>query len=257
MNTQATGRYEVRLAKNWNEVQAAQALRYRVFYDEMGALPSDRMTHLHRDFDDFDNICDHLLVIDRSREGDSPWISGTYRLLRKNIARKHFGFYSESEFDLSELLEYPGEYMEVGRSCVESESRTGIVIQLLWRGIAEYITQHNIQLLFGCASFPGTNSNELASSLSYLYHNHLAPEGLRPKAKNDLFVDMRKNPNNQAATLDTLPPLIKGYLRVGAYVGDGAVIDHQFNTTDICIVVKTDRISKRYQRHYRTGSMAA
>ncbi len=257
MNRPATGRYEVRLAKNWKEVQAAQALRYRVFYGEMGALPSERMTRQQRDFDDFDRICDHLLVIDHLQEGDSPCIAGTYRMLRKTVAQKHFGFYSESEFDLDQLLDYPGESMEVGRSCVESECRTGIVIQLLWRGIAEYISRHNIQLLFGCASFPGTDSDALASSLSYLYHNHLAPEGLRPKAKTDLFVDMRTNPADKPISKGNLPPLIKGYLRVGAYVGDGAVIDHQFNTTDICIVVKTDRITRRYQRHYQTGSKAA
>ena len=257
MNTLATSRYEVRLAKDWKEVQAAQALRYRVFYDEMGALPSGRMIRLRRDFDDFDKICDHLLVIDQQQKGNAPCIVGTYRMLRKTVAQEHFGFYSESEFDLQQLLDYPGESVEVGRSCVQSENRTGVVIQLLWRGIADYITRYNIQLLFGCASFPGTDSDALASSLFYLYHNHLAPEGLRPKAKNDLFVDMCKHSSNKPATASKLPPLIKGYLRVGAYVGDGAVIDHQFNTTDICVVVKTDRITRRYQRHYRTGSMAA
>jgi putative hemolysin len=257
MNTPATSRYEVRLARDRKEVEAAQKLRYRVFYTEMGALPSSPMTAQRRDFDDFDRVCDHLVVIDHLRDGDSPWVVGTYRMLRKAVAQKQFGFYSESEFDLHELLSYPGECMEVGRSCVESESRRGVVIQLLWRGIAEYINQHDIQLLFGCASFPGTDSEALASPLSYLYHNHLAPKGLRPRAKNDLCVDMNNQPIDNNNTAGNLPPLIKGYLRVGAYVGDGAVIDRQFNTTDICVVVKTDNITRRYQRHYRTGSMAA
>lgn len=253
MGTSRTARYEVRLAEDEREIWAAQALRYRVFYDEMGALPSREMARLQRDFDNFDDICDHLLVIDHKKSNSAPWIVGTYRMLRKDVAQSNFGFYTEQEFNLGGLLTYPGQTVEVGRSCVESGSRTGIVIQLLWTGIAEYISRHSIQLLFGCASFSGTKSDTLAPALSYLYRNHLAPEGLRPRARDDLYLDMQQDPSDGSVTMDDLPPLIKGYLRLGAYVGDGAVIDCQFNTTDICIIFETDRLTEKYRRHYQVA----
>ncbi|MEJ1297275.1 MAG: GNAT family N-acyltransferase [Candidatus Sedimenticola sp. (ex Thyasira tokunagai)] len=248
------GNYEVRLACSASEVEAAQRLRYRVFYEEMGAQPSPSVYALKRDVDGYDAYCDHLLVIDKGKSNGEPCVVGTYRLLRRKVAQDFSGFYSEQEFDLGPLLSYPGEIVEMGRSCVASNVRTGAVMQYLWRGIAEYIEQHDVSLLFGCASFHGTEPQVITRSLSYLYHNYLAPEALRPRALDKHYVDM----NPDVVDISTvglkdisLPPLIKGYLRVGSFVGDGAVIDHQFNTTDICVVLDTDLISRKYQRHFQ------
>lgn len=266
---QGTGNLEVRLAVNAAEVDAVQALRYQVFYKEMGAKPTPAMETRCRDFDPLDDYCQHLMVIDRTRITDKDiGVVGTYRLITRSAADRYGSFYSASEYDISSLLEYPGEILELGRSCIHADYRTGTVMQILWRGLAGFIFEHDISLLFGCASLPGTDPQALALPLSYLYYQHLAPPGLRAKALPERYVDMRLLPQEafdpQAAfstmKLDprsganSLPPLLKGYLRVGGYVGDGAVVDEQFNTTDVFIVVKTDLITSRYMRHYeRTG----
>jgi putative hemolysin len=262
------GSLEVRLAKTPKDIDDAQDLRYQVFYEEMGAKPTENMLASKRDFDKYDEFCDHLLLIDHAREGSKNPVIGTYRLIRRPAAEKAGGFYSTSEYDVSRLVDYQGEILELGRSCIHKEYRTGPVMQLLWRGLGMYIAQHNIALMFGCASLPGTDPQALKVPLSYLYHHHLAPPALRAKALPDLYVDMKilpreafdpdtafeeikMDPRNGA---NSLPPLIKGYLRVGGFVGDGAVIDHQFNTTDICIIVKTDLMTRRYQKHYNLGN---
>jgi L-ornithine Nalpha-acyltransferase len=247
-----TGNMAVRLAESRAEVHAAQALRYRVFYEEMGALPDDRMARQKRDFDDFDEVCDHLLVVDQSKSG-SEGVVGTYRLIRRAHAHVLGRFYSVSEFDVSTVLSWPGEVLELGRSCVDSGYRTRGTMQLLWRGIAAYIFHHEIEVMFGCASLPGTDPDVLALPLSYLHHHHLAPPALRPRALDALYVNMRRLPASAiepAKALAELPPLIKGYLRLGGFVGDGAVIDRQFNTTDVAIVVKTDLMADKYYKHY-------
>ena len=227
-----SGTLQVRLAETVGDVDAAQALRYRVFYEEMGAQPSAEMARQRRDFDSFDGVCDHLLVIDHAR-GDGPQaVVGTYRLIRRPAAQRHGRFYSAAEYDLGAIAAHPGEILELGRSCVDASARNRPTMQLLWRGIAAYVFHYDIALMFGCASLPGIDPEALALPLAYLYHNHLAPPALRPRA------------------LAELPPLIKGYLRLGGFVGDGAVIDHQFNTTDVCVVVKTDLVTDKYYRHY-------
>ena len=248
-----SGTLQVRLADTVGEIDAAQALRYRVFYDEMGAIPSPEMARRERDFDDFDGICDHLLVIDHARGSFAQAVVGTYRLIRRKAAEHHGRFYSAAEYDIAKITAYPGEILELGRSCVDPSARDRSTMQLLWRGIAAYVFHHDIALMFGCASLPGTDADALALPLSYLYHHHLAPPALRPRALPHRFVDMRRLDAaalDPARTLGDLPPLIKGYLRVGGFVGDGAVIDHQFNTTDVCVVVKTDLVTDKYYRHY-------
>jgi len=261
------GTLEVRLAATQEEVDAAQALRYRVFYEEMGAKPTPEMALRQRDFDKYDEQCDHLLVLDHARKNKSPVI-GTYRLIRREAAKKCGGFYSASEYDVSALTQYPGEILELGRSCIDAEYRTGQVMQILWRGLTTYIFRYNIVLLFGCASLPGTDPKALALPLSYLHYHHLAPPGLCPKALPDRYVDMRLMPReafdpnvafdslkvDPRSGANSLPPLIKGYIRVGGFVGDGAVIDPQFNTTDVCVIVKTDLITSRYIRHYERSN---
>jgi L-ornithine Nalpha-acyltransferase len=245
--------FQVRLAGSPEEIDAAQALRYRVFYEEMAAIPTPEMRKRHRDFDSFDPICDHLLVIDREKSNGAIGVVGTYRLLRRSVALCNAGFYSAQEYDLSALLRYPGEIVELGRSCVDSGYRSGSVMQMLWRGLAEYVRVHHVHVLFGCASFPGTKPDEMGAQLSYLHHFHMAPRWLRPRALDHHYVPMAILPRSgidAQAAIAELPPLIKGYLRVGGFVGDGAVVDHQFNTTDVCVIVKTDQLTEKYDRRY-------
>ena len=253
---------EVRLATSPAEIDAAQALRYRVFYEEMGAHPSPRAAAERRDRDSFDNHCDHLLIIDHERGNGSDAVIATYRLLRRCQAARHGGFYSATEFDISPLLAHRGEILELGRSCVDASYRTGANMQLMWRGIADYVLRHEITLLFGCASLPGTEIEKLGPALAYLHQNHLAPPSLRARALADRYVNMDLFPMDKIDTeaavaqvyarsaVAALPPLVKGYLRVGGFVGDGAVIDHQFDTTDVCIVVLTDGVTDKYFKHF-------
>jgi len=257
VNDLRAGDLEVRLADSPAFVDAAQALRYRVFYEEMAAVPTPEMAARKRDFDEFDPACDHLLVIDHAKGSGPDSVVGTYRLLRRSAARREGRFYSAAEYDISPLLAFPGEILEVGRSCVDAAYRTGTTMQLLWRGIAAYVFEHDVTLMFGCASLPGTDPQALAVPLSYLYHYHLAPPLLRPKALAERYVDMNLLPKDRIdprRALAGLPPLIKGYLRLSGFVGDGAVIDHQFNTTDVCVVVETSRVTEKYYRHYERGS---
>jgi L-ornithine Nalpha-acyltransferase len=257
-----SGHLEMRLAATPAEIDAAQALRYRVFFEEMGAKPSAEAARSRRDRDPFDDYCDHLLVIDRGRDIGRNGVVGTYRLLRRSVAAQNDGFYTETEFDIAPLLAVEGELLELGRSCVEAAYRTRPTMQLMWRGVAEYSLKHDIKLMFGCASLPGTDTKALAPALSYLHHYHLAPPSLRARALPERYVAMNIlrpdeiDPTSVSArlaesqTISALPPLIKGYLRVGALIGDGAVIDYDFNTTDVCIIVVTDRITDRYFQHY-------
>jgi L-ornithine Nalpha-acyltransferase len=248
-----SGPLQVRLAETAADIDAVQALRYRIFYESLGARPLPEMLFRRRDFDRFDNDCDHLLVLDRGNGRSSNPVVGTYRLLRRDAARRLGGFYSADEYDIAPLVAHEGEILELGRSCVDAAYRQRPAIQLLWNGIAAYVFHHDITLMFGCASLPGTDPDALATPLSYLHHYHLAPVGLRPRALKERYVDMRRRSIggiDPGRALAALPPLIKGYLRLGGFVGDGAVIDEQFNTTDVCILVKTDLITAKYSRHY-------
>ncbi|HYB09366.1 MAG TPA: GNAT family N-acyltransferase [Alphaproteobacteria bacterium] len=244
---------EVRLAADRAEIEAAMALRYRVFYQEMSARPTPEIEARRLDFDRYDEVCDHLLVIDNDRIGVAERVVGTYRLIRRGAASKVGQFYSEDEYDISQLREYPGEILELGRSCVDANYRTRGTMQLLWKGIADYVWRHEVALMFGCGSLPGTDVQAHASALTYLYHFHLAPPGLRARAVPERYVEMRVlDPAgiNPKRALAELPPLIKGYLRIGGFVGDGAVIDHQFNTTDVLILVKTGWVTEKYREHF-------
>lgn len=251
---------EVRLAETEAEVDAAQALRYRVFYDEMGAKPTPNRKKLMRDVDPYDGICDHLLVIDLEHGTKAdPEVVGTYRLLRGAVAEASAGFYSEAEFDLAGLLAHPGEIMELGRSCINAEYRRRGAMQLLWRGIADYIFEHKVEIMFGCGSIHGTNVEEAKRALAFLHHFHRAPKGLRPHALAGRYVEMntmKKKHIDAKLAESELPPLLKGYLRLGAYVGDGAVIDHQFNTIDVCVVVETEKVTDKYIRHFAKDKIA-
>ena len=270
----APRRLSVRLAQDKRDLEAVQRLRWLVFFEEMGASAGTApSTCLDRD--EFDDLCDHLLVIDEDRPADEA-VVGTYRLLRESIARKHGGFYSAGEFDLSPLMapreilgaetlnpgdpgfgEEPRELLELGRSCVLPPYRTSATISMLWRGIFEYVSTRRISVMFGCASFPGSDPDVYAPALSYLYHNHLAPAEARPVVLDGKGVSLNRLPQggyDLKQALFQLPPLVKGYIRVGAKFGDGAYIDHQFNTVDVCVVMPVELISDRYAARFSVAA---
>ena len=243
----------VRVADSTSEIDAVQALRYRVFYQEMGAEPDLATAASLRDCDAFDDVADHLLVVDHTIGPGPEGVVGTYRLIRSEAASRVGRFYSADEYDISPIMNFPGQVLELGRSCVDAAYRNRAAMQLLWRGIAAYVFHYRIDLMFGCASLHGTDPDALAPDLTYLYHNHLAPPAVRPRALPHRYVEMRRMPPSQLdpkRVQSQLPPLIKGYLRLGGFIGDGAVIDHQFNTTDVAVVVKTDLVTDKYYRHY-------
>ena len=253
------GNLELKLAKNSCDIEAAQKLRYRVFYEEMGANPSPQVKRLRLDHDKFDDGADHLLVTDRrlrnnlSGGGRHPVI-GTYRLLQRAHLDPSQSFYTANEFDISKILSFPGKILELGRSCVDINYRNRVTLQLLWQGIAAYVFSHKIDLMFGCASFPGTQPETHQAALAYLRSQHQAPQIIRPCALSKKYVDMgstNETSLDEVMKINNLPPLIKGYLRVGGQVGDGAVVDSQFNTTDVCVIVKTASLPTRYRRHYQ------
>jgi L-ornithine Nalpha-acyltransferase len=258
------GNLEVRLARTRSEIRLAQRLRYQVFYEEMTAVPSRLAQFRRRDEDAYDAICDHLLVIDldktrqRSASGRAaaPKVVGTYRVLRQDIAERGLGFYTAGEYDILPLVaaKSPGySFMELGRSCVLAPYRNKRSVELLWHGLWTYVREHKIDVMIGCASFEGTDPNEHAEALSFLHHNALAPPEWRCRARSGLHVPMdliAKDKLNPKAALKAIPPLIKGYLRLGAFVGDGAVIDHQFGTTDVLIVLPVEKIDPRYFDHF-------
>ena len=254
-----SGQLDVRLATSEEEIAAAQALRYEIFYDEMGAAPARHMLASKRDIDDYDAVCDHLLVIDHGQDG-RPHVVGTYRLLRQVVAQMNRGFYSAGEYDLAPLIETSktsGQLLELGRSCVAPDYRNNTTITLLWRGIASYLQTHSIGHMFGCASLHGSDPAVHAAELSYLYQQHLAPPGLRARALPEHYVPMdvlTADRFDARAASKALPPLVKGYLRVGAKIGDGAFCDHQFNTTDVFVVMPVERITARYAGRFAVGA---
>ncbi len=241
----------VRLTEDTSEIEASQRLRYKVFYEEFGAVPTAEMAREKRDMDAYDAFTDHLIVLDTSRTDEQ--IVGTYRLLRREIAETHGHFYTSDEYDIGALLQSGATLLELGRSCVLAPYRTRPVLQKLWEGIAHYVADHDISLMFGCASLHGTDIGDLQDQLSYLYHFHLAKPDLCPRAVEGRYVDMNIKPKESLdakRVFASLPPLIKGYLRLGAMIGDGAVIDTQFNTTDVCIVMPTHQVTAKYVNHY-------
>lgn len=249
----SAGNLVVRIARTKAEIIAAQSLRYRIFYEEMGGFPELEVHYQRRDFDRFDDYCDHLLVLDYDLPAGGSQVVGTYRLLRRDQMQKLGSFYSESEFDVSAIRNRPGEILELGRSCVDARYRNRSLMNLLWRGIGTYVAQYDIKLMFGCASFVGTDVNQHALSLSYLYHYHLAPLEMRTIALEGQYVEMNRMPIEAIDVKEAfagLPALIKGYLRLGGTIGKGAVIDPHCNTLDVGIVVQTDRVTEKYAQRY-------
>lgn len=255
----SSGALEVRVAETAADIEAAQRLRYTVFYEEMSAIPTPQMRAERRDFDRFDDFCDHILVVDRdTADADGePAVVGTYRLLRGEVAALHGGYYTSSEYDLTTMQHAnpPGtRFLELGRSCVLKAYRSkAITMQLLWKGVMAYVARYSVDVMFGCGSLPGTDPDALALQLSYLHHFHRAPEGARIKARPELYVEMNRMPKeaiDPKEAMRKLPPLIKGYVRAGTFIGDGAVVDRQFGTTDVLIYFPVGHIDPRFKSRF-------
>jgi putative hemolysin len=250
------GSLEVRLARNEAEIAAAQEIRYRVFYDELGAHKGRPHLLDRRDADRFDPLCDHLLVFDTSLNcPEHRRIVGTYRLLRQETAAAAGGFYSEGEFELTRLVaRHPGQrFLELGRSCVLPQYRSKRTIEALWQGIWAYINHYGIGVMTGCASFSGTVPAAHAEALTYLAHHCRTNPAWDVRAVSHRYCSMDLMPIeavNAKAAIAAMPPLVKGYLRVGARIGDGCVIDHDFSTVDVFVVMPVTEIGARYVNYY-------
>ena len=243
--------FVLRLARDDRDLRAAQRLRYRVFVQELGAegplVDHDRQLET----DAFDPNFDHLLLIDTRRDAAHlDDVVGAYRLLPSDKMSGPGRFYSESEYDLSALKATGRKLVELGRSCVHPSYRGGSAMLHLWNALAAYVLDREIEILFGVASFHGTDVRALAQPLSYLACHHLAPEELRVRALAEHAVDMAQLPADQVdrrAAMAGTPALIKAYLRLGGFVGQGAFVDHAFNTTDVCLVLDTARMSGKHR----------
>jgi len=256
------GHLAVRLADGPQEIEAAQALRYRVFFEEGGAAPSLASSRAGRDICRFDAVCDHLVAVDlaaaRSPRGQAP-IVGAYRLLRQEAAR--FGFYSAAEFEVGALIaRHPQlRFMELGRSCVAEGYRARRTIEILWRGVWAYALRHGIDVMFGCASLHGADPSRHAAALAALSQDFAAEPDWRVEPATRA---RRVSPPGLAALdpradLRELPPLVKGYLRLGAKFAPQAVIDEAFNTTDVFVVLRVADIEARYLNHFAPEPIAA
>ncbi len=249
--------FDLRLAETPADLRAAQRLRYEVFIAELGGDGPmvDHDNRLERDA--FDAHFDHLLLIDkRQPEGSDQAVVGVYRLLRSDMAARAGGFYSEHEYDLDKLKQSGARLLELGRSCVRKDYRGSAAMYHLWNGLGAYVSQHQIDILFGVASFHGTDLAPIAEPLAYLHHNHLAREALRVRVKEADFHSMDLMPADQIdprRALRQMPTLIKAYLRLGGCVGEGVYIDHSFNTADVLVMMETDKVSDKQRSLYTKG----
>jgi putative hemolysin len=252
------GNLIVKLAETNAEIKKAQSLRYSVFYKEKNAKAGLSKKFLRRDFDRVDRFADHLIVIDKNRRSLQNNIIGTYRLIRGDLANQYGGFYTSTEFDLSNIFHsYKNrQILELGRSCVHKKYRNGATVNLLWKAIANYVSIYDIKILLGCASFPGTNVMNFLDELAYLKRNHSLQSELSVRSLDVNIYPINNSKNNNISDLKLfikLPPLIKGYLRVGGKVSESYFVDHDFNTIDLCLVVQTNDINNKYKKKFYTS----
>ena len=242
--------FTIKISQSNLEIKKAQSLRYRIFFKEKKIKRKDFKYLLQRDYDFYDKISDHLIIIDNNREVKDNVI-GTYRLLRGNSAKLYKGFYTEQEFDLSNLKKNfsSKDILELGRSCVHHKYRSGIILKLLWQGISRYIKIYKIKILLGCASFNGTNPSKFKDEFSLLYESYRLPKNYKVKSLQNNEISFRKNIKH-STVLNKLPPLIKGYLRAGGLVSENFYIDREFETIDYCVIMLTDKIISRYKNKF-------
>ena len=242
--------FTIKIAESNFEIKKAQSLRYKIFFKEKKIKRKNLKFFLQRDYDFYDKISDHLIIIDNNREVKDNVI-GTYRLLRGNCAKLYRGFYTEQEFDISNLKKNfsSKDILELGRSCVHHEYRSGIILKLLWQGISKYIKICKIKILMGCASFNGTNPSKFKDEFSLLYKSYRLPKSYNVKSLQDNEILFEKN-IEKSTILNRLPPLIKGYLRAGGMVSENFYIDTEFETIDYCVIMLTEKIVSRYQNKF-------
>ncbi|OOY03054.1 ornithine-acyl-ACP acyltransferase [Thioclava sp. F28-4] len=244
--------FEIRLARDAADLVASQRLRYRVFVEELGG-GGETVDHENRlESDRLDPVYDHLLLVDPAR-AEGEHVVGAYRLLPSDRLERAGQFYCDSEYDLSPLIGTGRKLLELGRSCVDPDYRGGAAMLLLWNALADYVLAHDIEILFGVASFHGTDAEILKAPLSWLHHHHLAPEHMRPRARPEAYQPMDLVPEealDRRAALAQMPNLIKAYLRLGGFVGEGAFIDRPFNTTDVLLLMDTKAMSDKHRSFY-------
>ena len=245
--------YRVDLAQTSDDLRAAQRLRYEVFVAELGG-EGESVDHRARlEIDAFDAQAEHLLLRDMQRDPDDQ-VVGVYRLMTEDGAAQGPGFYSASEFDLSPLTGSGRSLMELGRSCLHASYRGGDAMFHLWSALARLVAERGIDLLFGVASFHGTDPDRYGAALSVLHRDHLAPPAVRVASR-------VPEPMNRVAAADIdrlaalrdIPALIKAYLRLGGVVGEGAFVDHAFNTIDVCLILDSQNMPDRQRRIYARG----
>jgi L-ornithine Nalpha-acyltransferase len=258
------GSLELRLATTKKEIRKAQKLRYRVFFEEGGATPDQTARLIQRDICVFDRVCDHLIVLDHATalRGRAPKVVGAYRLLRQDVAEANFGFYSAGEFDIAPLIARHGgkRFLELGRSCVARGYRGKPTLELLWRGVWAYVRHHRIDAMFGCASLEGSRPADHALALSYISRSATASAEWSAEAADGRGVEMAfllSDAIDPRAAVRALPPLVKGYWRVGAKFGPQAVVDPKFGTTDVFVIMPIAEIEERYIRYFAPPNEAA
>ncbi len=240
LDARAGRNLHVALATCETEILEAQKLRYRVFAEEMGARLPTRTPGVDRDI--YDPFCDHLIV----RDEDAGRIVGTYRILSPMAARRIGGYYSENEFDLTRLQHLRNRIVEIGRSCIDADYRSGAVIALLWSGLARYMQDNGYDYLIGCASVSMADGGHNAANLyNRLCETHLAPLEYRVFPRCPLPLEMLRNDVPADA-----PPLIKGYLRAGAWICGEPAWDPDFNTADLPILMPMSRLAGKYAKHF-------
>ena len=256
MMSQPEPLFRTQLAQSPQDIADAQRLRYDVFVAELGGDGRlvDHAQRLERD--EFDPYADHLLLRDERRAAGDQVI-GVYRVMTTQMAARAGQFYCEDEYDLTPLRESGKPLLELGRTCLHPDYRGGAGMMHLWAALADYAETRQIKILFGVASFHGTDTDALAGPLSILHHRHLAPPALRVRAKGKTALTMdicSKDAFDRVAAVRKLPALIKAYLRLGGTVGEGAFVDHAFNTVDICIILQSDAIRALQKSIYVKGA---
>ncbi len=233
-------------ARHPHQVLEAQRLRWKVFAEELGARINTPTPGY--DIDLFDPYCDHLLV--RNAEG---LLVGTYRVLPPHQAKRVGGLYSETEFDLTRLVHLRPRLLELGRSCVHRDYRSGAVIMALWAGLADYMQRNKLDAMIGCASVSMRDGGHYAASLwAKLRKTHLAPVEDHMQPRLPLPVESLRQDLPAEA-----PPLLKGYLRVGARICGAPAWDPDFNTADFPLLMRLADVNSRYARHFLNISATA
>ncbi len=247
-----TQRFLIKTVENGHELEKALRLRYEVFYKEV----LDKNAFFSIDTDEFDFVCDHLIIVDK----DSEKVVGTYRLISSTYSDR---FYSETEFFIENVKSIRGNKLELGRACVHKDYRNGVTIALLWKGISEYMKKVDAKYLFGCSSINTTDIIEISLIYEYIKELHLSPEDSRvyPREKYkmkqiDYYLDAIERLNIKAETVEELiPPLLKSYLKAGSQICGEPALDRKFRCIDFLTVLNLELLNKSFQKKYKVRNV--